>query len=152
MIYFGKVWWGGSFFHKLKIVQTLFTKWMSLNKFTYLLIQGNCKIGNLLLNPGVHFDPTKNFNRQTKAKMQRHPGKPKAVIFWPFLQAIIGNLCARKNIYRRIKWKKTLKSPWLWEIPVASKVTASCSSKELNWPFCLKIYFKNNLTNNFMKK
>ena len=32
-ILLGKVWWGGSFFHKLKIVQTLFTKWMA---FTYL--------------------------------------------------------------------------------------------------------------------
>ena len=27
----GKVWWGGSFFHKLKIMQTLFTKWMAFN-------------------------------------------------------------------------------------------------------------------------
>ena len=27
--YLGKVWWGGSCFHKLNIVQTLFTKWMA---------------------------------------------------------------------------------------------------------------------------
>ena len=37
------------------------------------------------------------------------------------------HLCARKNIYRRTKWKKTLKSSWLREIPVVSKVTASCT-------------------------
>ena len=27
-----KGWWGGSFFHKLKIVQTLFKKWMAFTK------------------------------------------------------------------------------------------------------------------------
>ena len=38
---------------------------------------------------GVTFNFDK-FGWQTKAKMRRYPGKPEAVIFWPFLQAIIG--------------------------------------------------------------
>ena len=63
-----------------------------------------------MLNPGVHFNPSKNllyvsflrifygktetlmlfWASITKAILQKYPDKPEAVIFWPFLQAIIG--------------------------------------------------------------
>ena len=58
---------------------------------------------------GVTFNFDK-FGWQTKAKMRRYPGKPEAVIFFAFFASNHWHLCARKNVYRRTKWKKTLKS------------------------------------------